>query len=64
METIQHLRIKRLAAGVAAMALWAAAFLPLLACTIPDDRVMVLPSIGLAFLGAAWMTRPRADGSL
>ncbi|OWY70907.1 hypothetical protein B7486_15020 [cyanobacterium TDX16] len=50
--------------GVGWMALWAVAFLPILVCTPPDDRVMVLPSIGLAFLGAAWMTRPRRDGSL
>lgn len=49
--------------GVGWMALWAVAFLPILVCTPPDDRVMVLPSIGLAFLGAAWMTRPRKDGS-
>lgn len=49
--------------GIVPMALWALPFLPLLACTVPDDRVMMLPSIGLAFLGAAWMTRPRADGS-
>jgi hypothetical protein len=45
------------------MALWTLPFLPLLVCTPPDDRVMMLPSIGLAFLGAAWMTRARADGS-
>jgi len=50
--------------GVGWMALWVIAFLPILVCTPPDDRVMVLPSIGLAFLGAAWMTRPRKDGSL
>ncbi len=46
------------------MALWAAPFLPLLVCTPPDDRNMLLPGIGLAFLGAAWMTRPRDDGSV
>lgn len=50
--------------GVGWMALWVVAFLPILVCTPPDDRVMVLPSIGLAYLGAAWMTRPRKDGSL
>lgn len=48
---------------VVAMVVWVAVFLPLLVCTIPDDRVMVLPSIGLACLGAIWMTRPHADGS-
>ena len=50
--------------GVGPMAIWALAFLPILVCTPPDDRVMMLPSVGLAFLGAAWMTRPRKDGSL
>lgn len=49
--------------GVGPMALWAFAFLPILVCTPPDDRVMMLPSVGLAFLGAAWMTWPRTDGS-
>ncbi|MFH1419515.1 MAG: hypothetical protein ABII12_14665 [Planctomycetota bacterium] len=49
--------------GVAGMALCVLPFLPLLVCTIPDDRVMALPSIGLAFLAGAWMTRQRADGS-
>ncbi|HKQ48404.1 MAG TPA: hypothetical protein VJZ71_10075 [Phycisphaerae bacterium] len=49
--------------GLAAMALWPLLFLPILACTPPDDRVMVLPSVGLAFLAAAWLTRPRDNGS-
>lgn len=49
--------------GVQAMALWVLPFLPLLACTVPDDRVMMLPRIGLTFLAAVWMTRPRADRS-
>jgi hypothetical protein len=60
---VMYWRHHRRQRGVSAMALWPLPFLPLLACTPPDDRVMVLPSIGLAFLGAAWMTRPRADGS-
>ncbi len=49
--------------GVAPMALWSIMFLPILVCTPPDDRVMVLPSIGLAFLAAAWMTRPSSNES-
>lgn len=49
--------------GLAAMALWSVLFLPILACTPPDDRVMVLPSVGLAFLAAAWLTRPHDSGS-
>lgn len=48
--------------GVAVMALWIAPFLPLLACTVPDDRVMVLPGVGFAFLVGVWMTRRGADG--
>jgi hypothetical protein len=58
------LRYHRGRRDVPAAILWVVIFLPLLACTIPDDRVMVLPSIGLACLAAIWMTRPRADGSL
>ena len=51
--------------GVGAMALWILPFLPLLACTVPDDRVMVLPSIGFAFLVGAWITgRPASDRRL
>jgi MORN repeat protein len=49
--------------GLAAMALWSVLFLPILVCTPPDDRVMVLPSVGLAFLAAAWLTRPHDNGS-
>lgn len=49
--------------GVAAMALWPVVFLPLLACTPADDRVMILPSIGFAYLSAAWLTRPRAGAT-
>jgi hypothetical protein len=43
--------------GVATMALWSVVFLPLLACSMPDDRNMMLPGIGLSFLAAAWLTR-------
>jgi hypothetical protein len=49
--------------GVRFAALWVLAFLPILVCTPPDDRIMALPSVGLALLGAAWMTRQRADGT-
>lgn len=45
--------------GVLAMAVWAILFMPLLVCTVPDDRVMMLPSIGFAYLGAAWLAHPR-----
>ena len=47
-----------------AMALWPLPFLPLLACTGPDDRILMLPGVGLAYLAAAWLTRPQEDGSL
>ncbi len=46
-----------------AMAVWSLVFLPVLTCTPADDRVMTIPSVGLAFLTAAWMTR-RKDGPL
>jgi hypothetical protein len=49
--------------GLATMALWPLAFMPVLACTPPDDRVMVLPGVSLAFLSAMWMTYPRENGS-
>jgi len=48
--------------GVALMALWPIAFLPILVCTVPDDRVMLLPSVGFAFLVGAWMTGRNRDG--
>lgn len=47
--------------GIAAMALWTLMFMPLLVCTVPDDRVMMLPSIGFAFLAGAWITRDKSD---
>lgn len=61
---IMYWRHHRRQQGVAMMALWVLIFLPILVCTPPDDRVMILPSIGLAFLGAAWLARPHADGAL
>jgi hypothetical protein len=36
--------------------LWATAFLPLLACTNPDSRVLMLPMVGLAVPLALWLT--------
>lgn len=48
--------------GIAVFVLWILPFLPLLVCTTPDDRVMVLPSIGFAFLVGAWMTRLGPQG--
>lgn len=42
--------------AVRAFAFWPLPFLPLLACTNPDNRVMMLPAVGLSFLGAAWLT--------
>ena len=47
------------------MTLWVIPFMPLLVCTVPDNRVMMLPTIGLSYLGAIWMTqsRPAASGS-
>ncbi len=50
--TIQRHRSRE---GVAPMAAWTLMFLPLLVCTVPDDRVMMLPGIGFAFLAGTWM---------
>lgn len=54
--------ISRRAAGdriVAAMVLWVLVFVPLLVCTVPDDRVMMLPSIGFAYLVGVWIAGGR-----
>ncbi|MFO0974576.1 MAG: hypothetical protein U1A27_14220 [Phycisphaerae bacterium] len=57
------LRRYRRLPGVVSMSGWSVIFLPILACTPADDRVMLLPSVGLAFLAAVWLTagdpRPR-----
>ncbi|MCG8408485.1 MAG: hypothetical protein MI923_25065 [Phycisphaerales bacterium] len=49
--------------GIAMFALWILPFIPLLVCTTPDDRVMVLPSIGFAYLVGALMTRLGPQGA-
>lgn len=46
-----------------AMLLWTLAFMPLLACTVPDDRVLMLPSIGFAYLIGAWIAGARVNES-
>ncbi len=38
---------------------WPIVFLPLLACTVPDDRVLMLPGIGFSLMIAAWWARRR-----
>lgn len=53
---VLFLRRWRRVPGVGVMALWPVLFLPILACTPPDDRVMILPSIGLAYLAGVWLT--------
>lgn len=45
------------------MTAWSLMFLPILACTPPEDRVIGLPSIGLAYVSAFWLTS-RSDGRL
>jgi len=42
--------------GLGLMALWIIPFVPILVCTVPDDRVMLLPGVGFAFLAGAWIT--------
>ncbi len=41
-----------------AAAFWPLPFVALLVCTPPDDRLMMLPMVGLAYLGAAWLRLP------
>lgn len=53
---VLFLRRWRRVPSVGVMALWPVMFLPILACTPPDDRVMILPSIGLAYLAGVWLT--------
>lgn len=38
---------------------WILVFLPLLVCTVPDDRIMLLPSIGFAALIGSWLAKSR-----
>jgi hypothetical protein len=54
---VMYYRRHRADRSVMPMALWAVLFLPVLVCTPPDDRVMILPSIALAHLAALWMVR-------
>lgn len=42
-----------------AAVLWPLPFLPLLACTVPDDRILMLPSIGFAMMAAMWWSCTR-----
>lgn len=41
-----------------AFALWPLVFMPVLCCTLPDSRVMMLPTVGLCGVGAVWLLRP------
>jgi hypothetical protein len=46
-------------------ALWPLPFLPILACAVPDSRVMMLPCVGLSVVGAVWLAgSPRLEGSV
>ncbi|MCK6485490.1 MAG: glycosyltransferase family 39 protein [Phycisphaerae bacterium] len=47
------LRLDGRCGRIRAFAWWAVPFLPLLACTPPDNRVLMLPAVGLSVLGAA-----------
>ncbi|MEE8169345.1 MAG: glycosyltransferase family 39 protein, partial [Phycisphaerae bacterium] len=40
---------------IRAFTFWGLIFLPLLACTCPDNRVMMLPMVGLSALAAVWL---------
>ncbi len=42
---------------------WMIVFLPLLVCTVPDDRILMLPSIGFAALIGSWVAHARQQGA-
>jgi len=42
---------------------WMMVFLPLLVCTVPDDRILMLPSIGFAALIGSWVAHARTQGA-
>jgi|GEM_PF-2055217 len=42
---------------------WMIVFLPLLVCTVPDDRILMLPSIGFAALIGSWVAHGRQQGA-
>ncbi|MEK6643165.1 MAG: hypothetical protein AABZ08_04595 [Planctomycetota bacterium] len=48
--------VVRRGAQAAVWVVWTVVFLPLLVCTVPDDRNMLLPGVGFAALAAMWMT--------
>jgi hypothetical protein len=41
--------------SIAGFAAWALIFLPVLACTLPDARLIMLPCFGVSYVGAAWL---------
>jgi hypothetical protein len=49
---------------VLAMALWTLMFMPILACSPADDRMLILPSLGMAYLAARWLASRRPAGRL
>jgi len=46
---------------VPAMTAFVLVFLPLLVCTVPDDRILMLPSIGFAYLIGVWIAGSQTD---
>jgi len=56
-------RFARECPAMLGMAVWPLPFLPILVCTPPDDRVMMLPGIGLTFLAAICLTRTTSPRS-
>ncbi|MCK6456553.1 MAG: glycosyltransferase family 39 protein [Phycisphaerae bacterium] len=53
--TRYFVRYHRRDPSVLGMAGWVLIFLPVLVCALPDERLMTLPSVGLAYLGAVWI---------
>ncbi|MBU0641254.1 MAG: hypothetical protein KKB50_20540 [Planctomycetes bacterium] len=44
--------------GVLVFAFWPLLFLPVLVCVVPDARLLLLPGVGMAFVGAVWLRSP------
>jgi hypothetical protein len=54
-------RLDRAAAG---LVIWPLLYVPILACAPPDARLLMIPNLGLAYLGATWLCAGRGRGGL
>ncbi len=46
-----------------AMAAWPLLFMPILVCSMPDDRILMLPAVGVAYVAATWLIHARPGGA-